>query len=112
MKNLLILWVFILLAASCSSPVEKQNDQTALKIKVAVFKGNGGGAVSVTETLEALRIDTGIEASALTAVEIMQGKLSDYDVVIIPGGSGSKQLNNLGKKGKAMLRQFVVEDKK
>ncbi|MEN8187501.1 MAG: BPL-N domain-containing protein [Bacteroidota bacterium] len=77
------------------------------KLHVAVFKGDGAGATSVVETLEALRIDTGIEAEALTAKEIQNGKLNEFDALIIPGGSGSKQLLNLGESGKAIVRDFV-----
>lgn len=82
------------------------------KIKVAVFNGNGAGAISVIETIEALKIDTGIEPLEISAAEIQQGKLSEIDVIIFPGGSGSKELNNLGKSGKEKVRKFVLEDGK
>ncbi len=91
-----------------SKEANKSND----KIKVAVFNGNGAGAVSVIETKEALRIDTGIEPLEISARDIQQGKLADIDVIIFPGGSGSKELNNLGKTGKEKIRKFILEDGK
>lgn len=87
--------------------VEKQVDVIDSKLNVAVFKGNGAGATSVVETLEALRIDTGINAMALTAKEIQNGSLDNFDALIIPGGSGSKQLLNLGESGQEKVRDFV-----
>jgi glutamine amidotransferase PdxT len=38
--------------------------------------------------------------------------LVDVDVIIFPRGSGSKELNNLGKSGKEKIRKFVLEDGK
>lgn len=87
--------------------VEKQVDVIDSKLNVAVFKGNGAGATSVVETLEALRIDTGINAMTLTAKEIQNGSLDNFDALIIPGGSGSKQLLNLGESGQEKVRDFV-----
>lgn len=87
--------------------VEKQVDVIDSKLNVAVFKGNGAGATSVVETLEALRIDTGINAMVLTAKEIQNGSLDNFDALIIPGGSGSKQLLNLGESGQEKVRDFV-----
>ena len=77
------------------------------KLNVAVFKGNGAGATSVVETIEALRIDTEINAVAISAKEIQDGSLSHFDALIIPGGSGSKQLLNLGERGQEKVRDFV-----
>ncbi len=85
-----------------------QNEEDS-KIKVGVFKGNGAGAVSVIETIEALKIDTGIWAVPISAAEIQNGALENFDAIIIPGGSGSKQLNNLGESGADKLREFVTE---
>jgi len=87
--------------------VELMGDYLDSKLNVAVFKGNGAGATSVIETLEALRIDKEINAVALSAQEIQNGNLSNFDVLIIPGGSGSKQLLNLGESGQKLVKDFV-----
>ena len=85
----------------------KQDNNVVSKLNVAVFNGNGAGAISVIETLEALRIDKDINAQPLSAVEIQKGNLNNFDVLIIPGGSGSKQLLNLGESGQKLVRDFV-----
>ena len=99
---------------SCNN--EKKNyselSNTKEKIKIAVFNGNGAGEVSVIETIEALKIDSEIMAMPLSAYEIQEGKLSEFDALIFPGGSGSKQLLNLGEKGKEIVTDFVINQGK
>jgi len=92
---------------SCSSKKqEPEADASNQKISVRVFNGNGASNVCVTETLEALKIDAGIDAQAITAVQIMSGALNQTDVLIFPGGSGSKEFNNLGFQGAEKVREF------
>ena len=113
-KVLSILFLFFILA-SCQQHSEDKNINVAVKkakLKVAVFKGNGAGAISVIETIEALHIDSGIFAQAISAAEIQAGKLSNFDALVFPGGSGSKELNNLGKKGKQIVDHFIREEGK
>jgi len=116
MKKYIFLLVSIFALLSCTNEGKKQTvDTTEIEspmLKVAVFKGNGAGAVSVIETIEALRIDHEISAEAISAAEIQAGKLSKFDALIFPGGSGSKELNNLGKRGKAIVEKFIREEGK
>ncbi len=111
MKHNIVYLLVLLVLASCQTNNETSKEGNQLKnpkkIKVGVFKGNGAGAVSVIETIEALKIDTGIDAVPISAVEIQKGDLAHFDAIIIPGGSGSKQLNNLGESGAKKLRDFV-----
>ena len=82
------------------------------KLRVAVFNGIGAGPISVLETIEALRIDSGIIIETISAAEIQSGKLDEFDALILPGGSGSKELINLGKIGKETINRFIREDGK
>jgi len=111
-RFLLIVLAFSLFACQNTEKKTSDNPKASSKIKVAVFKGNGAGAISVIETIEALRIDNGIDAEAISATQIQAGKLSDFDVLIFPGGSGSKELNNLGKTGKTIVKHFIHEEGK
>ena len=105
--------IIALSLTSCSNTtVDNKIEKVDNRIKVAVFNGNGAGAISVIETKEALKIDTGIEPLEISALDIQQGKLDQIDVIIFPGGSGSKELNNLGRSGKEKIRKFVLEDGK
>ncbi len=114
MKIKLLIFVLFVSLFSCKTEPAKNNADNinSDKIQVAVFSGNGASPVCVTETLEALKIDKGIEESAIDGYDIAAGKLSDFDVIIFPGGSGSKELNNLGKTGVESIRKFVLQDGK
>jgi len=109
-RSIVLLFALVFVSA-CNTDVEKyteiQSEKGENKIQVGVFDGNGAGAISVIETIEALRIDTGIEAFPISAVDIQKGELDNIDVLIFPGGSGSKELNNLGQSGKDKVNDFV-----
>jgi len=110
MKKILIIITSIsLIFSACQK--ETNNKQTTSKVKVAVFKGNGASATCVLETFEALKIDTGISPEKITAAEIIEGKLSNFDAIIFPGGSGSKELDNLGDMGASKIKEFVNSGK-
>ena len=79
-------------------------------IKVAVFEGDGVGK-SCTNLLTILDNSSKIqlEVSRVTTADIVAGKLDGFDVLIHPGGSGSKQGNDLGEDGRQQVRQFVSQ---
>ncbi len=83
------------------------NSETHKKgISVGVFNGNGASTVCILETIEALKLDSGISPREISAVDIMAGELDHLDVLIFPGGSGSKEQNNLGDLGADKVRAF------
>ncbi|MEM8670530.1 MAG: BPL-N domain-containing protein [Planctomycetota bacterium] len=78
-------------------------------IRVAVFEGDGVGK-SVGQLVEA--IETGdsdqiFRVSRISADAILEGELAQYDVLVHPGGSGSKQGKALGETGRDHVRKFV-----
>lgn len=77
------------------------------KIKVALFQGHGGSETCVWETQAALEMDRAIEADIITTSGMTSEHLGQYDVVVIPGGGGSRQYLNMGGQGREALRQFV-----
>ncbi|MGF1582328.1 MAG: BPL-N domain-containing protein [Gemmataceae bacterium] len=79
-------------------------------IRVAVFQGNGVGPSS-KKLIAALKSAKGdsFQIARISAKEVQDGKLSDVDVLVHPGGSGSRQGRALGKKGREAVRQFVRE---
>ncbi len=112
MKYLTLSIIAILWLAGCKEPVvykdmKPAQEKQSPKIKVAVYSGEGAGAVSIIETIEALKIDPGIDAYPISPVDIFSGKLNETDAIIFPGGSGSKQLNSLGKTGKKFVMDFI-----
>ena len=83
---------------------------SAAPIKVAVFQGDGVGK-SCTNLMTTLDSSSKIQfkVSRITTAEIIAGKLDEFDVLIHPGGSGSKQGNDLGEDGRQQVRQFVSQ---
>ncbi|WP_166826740.1 BPL-N domain-containing protein [Thalassoroseus pseudoceratinae] len=77
-------------------------------VRVAVFQDSGTGASS-TKLIDALqsRESFPVEVQKITAEEIQNGRLDDVDVLVHPGGSGSKQGKALGELGRENVRQFV-----
>jgi len=113
-----LVWcVLVWLSAVGCRPAEKegaappQPDATDL-IRVGVFTGNGASAGCVSDTVESLRIDGGIAPATVEAADIVAGRLEDLDVLVFPGGGGSRQVGDLGDMGVDMVRDFVLEDGK
>jgi phosphoribosylformylglycinamidine (FGAM) synthase-like amidotransferase family enzyme len=105
-----VLFASLLIFTGCKNR-PKQEPISSDKINVAVFNGNGASATCVTETYEALKIDTGIQPSFISAAEIVSGKIDELDVIIFPGGSGSKELVNLGQTAAGKVLNFVKSGK-
>ncbi len=109
MKNTLyILLIGILFSACQQKENEKQThpQPSNPKIHVGVFDGNGASVICVSETIEALKIDSEMEVKAISAKDIENGKLSDLDALVFPGGSGSKEFNNLGYSAAQKVKSF------
>lgn len=77
-------------------------------VRVAIFKGDGVGQ-SVNDLLESLdhNGEQPFNVCRMTADEIRSGKLLNIDVLIHPGGSGSKQGMALGEDGRNAVTKFV-----
>lgn len=76
-------------------------------IRVAVFADFGASGICVQEALAALEIDPEIVPRKISGVEIAQGELKKLDVILFPGGSGSRQSNSLGDVGRKKVIDFV-----
>lgn len=86
-----------------------ENHAYSGKIKIAVFNGNGASATCILETIEALKIDSGIIGEEISAWQIQNGELSGFNAIIFPGGSGSKELLDLGETGKQKIHDFIEQ---
>ncbi len=94
-------------AYSCCSNKAPASQNENTKLRVGVFNGNGASPVCVIETMEALKTDSGIVAREVSAVDIMKGVLDSLDVMVFPGGSASKEYNNMGLEGAAKVKAFA-----
>ena len=76
-------------------------------IRVGVFKDAGAAGKGVPRVTELLGKTEDIKVTHLTGKEIASGVLTNFDVVMFTGGSGSKQAESLGEKGREEVRRFV-----
>lgn len=76
--------------------------------RVAVYTDAGAGQ-SETDLVKALKANKQVEVHRVTAEQIREGILNDMDVLIHPGGSGSKQGLELGAEGRENVRSFVKD---
>lgn len=74
--------------------------------RVAVYTDEGAGR-SQTDLVKALNANPQLQVKRVTAEDIRGGILKEMDVVVHPGGSGSKQGRNLGREGREEVRRFV-----
>jgi len=81
-------------------------------IRAGVYMGDGASMACVVETFEALRMDPAIAPSLVSPTDIYTGGLEDLDVLIFPGGSGSRENLSMGSGSHERVRDFVIEQGK
>jgi len=79
---------------------------------VGVYGDQGASPICVTETMAALEIDPEIVPVVVKGADISAGILNSLDVIVFPGGSGSKEASSMGSACREKIRQFVMEDGK
>lgn len=76
-------------------------------IRVAIYLDGGSGHPAPENCEKCLPKLKGFATQRVTAQDVRDGKLRDFDVLIQPGGSGSKQAATLGPEGREAIRKFV-----
>lgn len=76
-------------------------------IRVALFDDAGSTGKGVPKVTEQLGKVADVKVTIVKGKDIAAGVLTNYDVVIFTGGSGSKQAASLGEGGREQVRQFV-----
>jgi len=76
-------------------------------VRVAMYDGAGVSGAGPGKIEAALSALGDMALRRVGAAEIQSGVLRDFDVLIVPGGSGSKQAAAMGDGGRAEVRKFV-----
>ncbi|MCA9129452.1 MAG: biofilm PGA synthesis protein PgaC [Planctomycetales bacterium] len=76
-------------------------------VRVAIYDHSPGTANGPKNLLSFLTINNGFDARRVSPEDIRQGVLSDIDVLIMPGGSGSSQAEHLKVEGRKAICDFV-----
>jgi hypothetical protein len=93
-----------------SGPDSWPNTPPSNAIRVALFTDPVGGSTAadcVNVTIAILATNSGFYVSSVTGTDIQAGVLTNYDVVMFPGGGGTGQAQALGQAGCAKVEQFV-----
>ena len=112
LSTLSVLLIITLFSCSKTYTQEGLNVKTGKVINVGVYNGNGASPICVLETMEALKIDRGINPKEISANDIMNGDLEKMDAIVFPGGSGSKEFNSLGQMAAEKVREFGMKKDK
>ncbi len=112
MKHSTILFTALAIAAalvqsSCSNNSSAKKENAASKRRVAVFDGYGGAQTCIWEALAACSLDGDLQVRRITTGDIARGVLDSLDVIVIPGGGGSRQYLNLGGENIRRIKEFV-----
>jgi glutamine amidotransferase-like uncharacterized protein len=78
-------------------------------VRVAIYADEGASKSGSPHVQKCLPAEAGFEVKTVTAEEIRNGALHKFDVLIQPGGSGSKQGKTLGEEGRKCIKQFVTD---
>lgn len=93
--------------SSVSSPTATTKEFAAQTIRVAIYDHSDGSAKSPKALRTILTDEAGFTCLKVTPQDIRDGKLSDCDLLIVPGGSGSLQSKRLEQAGRDQIRSFV-----
>lgn len=99
----------VCLASTCAwttLPAAEEEKRTGV-IRVAIYDDAGGSGNGPANLEKCLKQAGGFSTQRVKAEDIRQGALDRFDVLIQPGGSGSKQAETLGETGRAAIRKFV-----
>lgn len=95
-----------LLVVSCGQS-EKAKEGAMPQIRVGVFNGNGGAQTCVWEAFAACSLDRDMTVRYVTTADIANGALDSLDVIVVPGGGGTRQYQNLGQENIRRIKEFV-----
>ncbi len=83
----------------------------AKPIKVALYADEGTLPRCLDSTLNIISKVKGMEAHTLKSQDIWEGKLNEYDVFLLPGGTASGQRQSLGPESCRILTEYIRNGK-
>jgi glutamine amidotransferase-like uncharacterized protein len=99
----------VLLVAGLAHPVRGNDESSIAPLRVALYADAGVTEEDLPQIERCLPLSKGFRVERITADEIRHGQLARFDLLIHPGGSGSKQGNTLGAEGRDRVRSFVEQ---
>lgn len=99
----------ILFSALCLGDVQAQNPEKAKPIRVACLDvyGQAEEAIGPKNLIRCLAGSPDFKFRTVSPGDVRSNVLAQVDVLICPGGSGSKQSKDLEEKGRVAIQEFV-----
>lgn len=91
----------------CVDVMTPPTSERGQQIFVALFDDQGGSERGVGNLTRAFEASGNLNVAHLGAGDIRPEVLSQFDVVVFGGGSGSRQASTIGKEGAEAVRDFV-----
>ncbi|QDT95990.1 BPL-N domain-containing protein [Gimesia aquarii] len=83
------------------------SSQTTKLVRVAIYDFPKSKSSGPEHLMKFLTPTYGFQSTIVSPAEIRDGALQNYDVLICPGGSGSRQAKELKEAGRTAVRKFV-----
>ena len=93
------------------SQVDTLLDPRSDAISVGIFDGPGASSGGVNRFIDLIGRESDMQSSVVGPSEIRPETIRQFDVLLFPGGSGSRQGNALGETGRAAVRSFLARGK-
>jgi glutamine amidotransferase-like uncharacterized protein len=103
----IILGCSSLVSAQSTRPANPQTEKRVIRVALFEDEGSKGAAEKVEKCL---KVDPArFSFKRVSAADIRDGVLKDFDVIVQGGGSGSGQAKALEEKGRENIKQFVKD---
>lgn len=99
------IYLFFIAALLCCTAC---GDKAHKTYRVGVFDGYGGAQTCIWEAFAACSLDPDLDVRLITTADIADGVLDQVDVIVIPGGGGSRQYLNIGGGNIERIKRFIA----
>lgn len=102
----------LLLCAGCAAGkygAERKNPlpYAGKKIKTALYIDKGSRGTGVLHIGRLLSYSPQIELAFVNGEDLRKGKLKNFELLVMPGGSSNQQMQSMGEEGVKALQKFV-----
>lgn len=78
-------------------------------LRVGIYEGYGAAETCVREAVAASEMDAALRVRVIRSADLARGILDSLDVVVLPGGSGSRMYMSMGESNRRRLTSFVED---
>lgn len=106
-KSVVVMLLVMCAMSSCTRNSDNELHNAMPIIRVGVFDGYGGAQTCIWEAMAACSLDKDMDVRYITTSDVAAGVLDSLDVIVVPGGGGTRQYQNLGQENLRRIREFV-----